>query len=522
MPNTGKKISPQAQESAPKPSKRTCAAAQAFLRLSLESRLLNGRETGWLKGTGVVKGELADLVRKTSMQDAKRAPERLNSEEVKVVYLLRNSWLVGMLVLLLSACRASSADTTPTMQTQEPLASSTPAPSPLASQTSTATLTASPNPPTGTPTEPATLTATVQEQAKSMPDVAQYFWNTLITGLEAPVFLTVPDDGSSRFFIVEQAGRILIYQNGQLNNQAFLDISQEVSLASERGLLGLAFHPNYAQNGYFYVNYTDRNGNTVIARFQVSVQNPDRAVPQSEMHLLEVSQPFANHNGGMVAFGPDGYLYLGLGDGGSAGDPQNNAQSLDTLLGKILRIDVDSSEPYAIATDNPFVNGQGQPEIWAYGLRNPWRFSFDTATGDLYIGDVGQNQWEEIDYLPAGSPGGANFGWNYMEGNHPYRDNQPENLDLTAPVAEYNHSQGCSVTGGYVYRGANLPAWNGVYLFGDYCSGSIWGLIRLAQGSWEQQILFETGARISSFAQDLQGEIYLIDLTGSISRLESK
>jgi glucose/arabinose dehydrogenase len=441
-------------------------------------------------------------------------------------YLLRNRWLVGPLILLLlAACQTSNADSTATLQAQEPVASTTDIPSAIPSSTGASTSTASPSPATGTPTQQATPTATTQEQAQSpaqMPDPTQYTWNTWITGLEAPVYMTVPDDGSGRFFFVEQAGRIRIYQNGQLNEQPFLDIRQEVSLASERGLLGLAFHPNYTQNGYFYVNYTDRNGNTVIARFQVSAQDPDRADPQSEMHLLEVNQPYANHNGGMVAFGPDGYLYLGLGDGGSAGDPHNNAQSLDTLLGKILRIDVDSSEPYAIPPDNPFLEGQGRPEIWAYGLRNPWRFSFDTATSDLYIGDVGQNEWEEIDYLPAGSSGGTNFGWNYMEGNHIYRDNQPQNLDLTPPVAEYNHSQGCSVTGGYVYRGTNLPDWDGIYLFGDYCSGIVWGLFQLSPGAWEQQKLFETGARISSFAQDLQGEVYLINLNGSISKLESK
>ena len=219
-----------------------------------------------------------------------------------------------------------------------------------------------------------------------------------------------------------------------------------------------------------------------------------------------------------------GMLYLGLGDGGSGGDPQGNGQALNTLLGKILRIDVDGGSPYAIPSSNPFVSETGKkPEIWAYGLRNPWRFSFDRLTGDLYIGDVGQNQWEEIDYLPAGSPGGANFGWNYYEGLHPY-DNQvpPAGLSTMQPVAEYSHAQGCSVTGGVVYRGTNLPEWQGVYLYGDYCSGNIWGLLRDPQGSWMNTLLFENTGRITSFGQDEQGEVYLADHTGNIARLTKK
>jgi glucose/arabinose dehydrogenase len=292
--------------------------------------------------------------------------------------------------------------------------------------------------------------------------------------------------------------------------------------------LGLAFHPDYAQNGLFFVNYTDLQGDTVIARFQVSDTDPNQALAGSEKRLIRISQPYANHNGGAVVFGPDGYLYLGLGDGGSAGDPQNNAQSLNTLLGKILRIDVNAGDPYGIPPDNPFVAAGGRPEIWAYGLRNPWRVSFDRLTGDLYIGDVGQNQWEEIDYLSADqiaqpSAGQANnFGWVYFEGNHTYSGAPPPDLQLIPPVVEYSHQFGCSVTGGVVYRGDELPAMRGIYLFGDYCTGLVWGLWRNPLGIWEQRLLFENVGRISSFGEDERGEVYLADYAGLVYQLVAK
>jgi glucose/arabinose dehydrogenase len=360
------------------------------------------------------------------------------------------------------------------------------------------------------------------EEVSVLPDPSNYTWQLVADGLERPVGLFNAGDGSARLFVLEQPGTIRMIKEGKVLSTPFLDIVDRVgSGGSEQGLLGLAFHPNYAENGHFYINYTDRNGNTVIARFNIT-DNPDQADPASEVQLLGVEQPFGNHNGGMLAFGPDGYLYLGMGDGGSAGDPFGNAQSLNTLLGKILRIDVNDGDPYSIPPDNPYVNGGGRPEIWAYGLRNPWRFSFDLLTNDLYIGDVGQNQWEEIDFLPAGSPGGANFGWNYREGAHPYEGNPPAGLNLIDPVAEYDHSQGCSVTGGYVYRDQDLLDWNGVYLYGDYCSGLVWGLLHLPDGSWQNARLFESGARITSFGQDQAGEIYLVDHQGGIYRLAKK
>lgn len=354
-------------------------------------------------------------------------------------------------------------------------------------------------------TETPTSTAT-------FPDPTAYTWQEFVSGLQRPLDLQA--DGSGRLFVVEKFGRILIIENDQLIETPFLDISDRVgSDANEQGLLGLAFHPQYAENGRFFVNYTDLNGDTVIARFQVS-SDPNVADPASEVKLLGIDQPFANHNGGVLAFGPDGYLYAGLGDGGSQGDPNGNAQNTGVLLGKILRIDVNSGDTYAVPADNPFGN-----EVWAYGLRNPWRLSFDRSTGDLYIADVGQSQWEEIDFLPAGSPGGTNFGWNHREGTHDYAGDGPEGM--IDPVAEYSHSEGgCSVTGGYVYRGS-MPEWNGIYLYGDYCTGIVWGLINTDSG-WQSQMLFDLDVNITSFGQDSSGELYLVSDNGSVFRLVLK
>ncbi len=374
-----------------------------------------------------------------------------------------------------------------------------------------------PFPPADTPTSPPPTETTVPA-ASTLPDPASYAWELVASGLTRPVDLTHAGDGSGRLFVVEQVGVIRIIQDGQVLDPPFLDLRDRVGAQSnEQGLLGLAFHPEYAVNGYFYVNYTDFRGNTHLARFQ-RTEDPNRADPASEMELLSVEQPYPNHNGGGLAFGPEGNLYAGLGDGGSAGDPQGNGQSTDTLLGKVLRLDV-NVEPYGIPADNPFVDGGGRPEIWAYGLRNPWRLAFDPLTGDLYIGDVGQNAWEEIDFQPAGAPGGLNYGWVYREGQHQYQGNPPADLSLVEPVAEYDHGQGCSVTGGVVYRGGALPAWQGVYLYGDYCTGRVWGLLRGADGGFQSAFLFATEARISSFGADEAGEAYLVDLQGNVYRL---
>jgi len=367
---------------------------------------------------------------------------------------------------------------------------------------------------------PAATTAPAAQSVQSLPAVGSAVWTPVASGLELPIGLASPLDGSGRLFVIEQAGHIHAIQDSVLQQEPFLDISANVGCCGERGLLGLAFHPRYTENGYFYVNYTDRASHSIVARYQVSEDDPNRAQPSSELRLLVIDQPYPNHNGGSVVFGPDGYLYLGFGDGGSGGDPHGNGQSTTTLLGKILRLDVDSGEPYAIPSDNPLANGGGQPEIWATGLRNPWRFAFDPLTDDLYIADVGQNAWEEVNFLPAGSPGGANFGWNYREGSHSYTGRPPGGLALIDPVAEYGHNQGCSVTGGEVYRGARLPQWQGVYLYGDYCSGLVWGLLRTPDGAWQEDLLFETGGNVSSFGLDEAGEVYLADYNGTVSRLD--
>ena len=345
--------------------------------------------------------------------------------------------------------------------------------------------------------------------AVSFPNANDYEWKLIASGLNRPVDIQPANDGSGKMFIIEKYGVIRVFENDQLLESSFLNIDDRVNdSGNEMGLLGLAFHPDYEQNGFFYVNYTGDGGDTRISRFQASGNIAD---PNSEKVLMIIEQPYPNHNGGALAFGPDGYLYAGLGDGGLAGDPHKNGQNTTSLLGKILRIDVNNGDAYGIPSDNPFGN-----EVWAYGLRNPWRISFDRLTGDLYIGDVGQGQWEEIDYLPAGSQGGANFGWSIMEGGHGYDGlAQP---DMLLPAAEYSHSEGgCSVTGGYVYRGA-MPEWNGIYLFGDYCSGKIWGLI-LSNGQWQSQVMFETGGTITTFGQDESGELYFASDSGEVYHL---
>ncbi len=355
------------------------------------------------------------------------------------------------------------------------------------------------------------------------PDPAQVRLVEAAGGFTRPLYATHAGDGSDRLFVVEQTGRIWIVQDGARVPEPFLDLSNVVTDVgqgySEQGLLGLAFHPDYADNGRFFVNYTDRRGNTAIAEYRVSADDPDRADPGSGQILLTAEQPYPNHNGGQIAFGPDGYLYIGLGDGGSGGDPQGNAQNTWTLLGKILRLDVNGDEaPYLTPPDNPFTSGLGAGEIWAYGLRNPWRFSFDRATGDLYIADVGQDVMEEVNFQPADASGGQNYGWNRREGIYSYEGGADSPRYVT-PVATYEHNQGCSITGGYVYRGEALPDLQGVYFYGDWCSGNVWALWRNEAGEWQNSLFWpNTGHAISSFGEDEIGELYLVDYGGGIYR----
>jgi len=329
--------------------------------------------------------------------------------------------------------------------------------------------------------------------------------------LNQPLFVTHAGDGSGRIFAIEKGGTIRTIPDGNL----FFDMTDKVlSDGSEQGLLGLAFHPRFKENGYFYVNYTDREGNDTVARYTATGDRREGDTA-SEQIVLSQEDPAANHNGGMLAFGPDGYLYISFGDGGGAGDTYGNGQNNDTFLAKILRIDVNSGgdRPYSVPQDNPFVDEEGtRPEIWAKGLRNAWRFSFDRETRDLYIADVGQNAWEWVAFQPAGDKVGRNYGWPITEGNHCYEAEQCDRTGLTAPVAEYSHSIGQSITGGYVYRGENSPALRGAYIFGDYVSGLLWTLYRNAAGRWVMTQVLDTDRNISSFGEDEAGELYLTDL----------
>jgi glucose/arabinose dehydrogenase len=362
------------------------------------------------------------------------------------------------------------------------------------------------------------------------------------------VHITHAGDGSGRLFVVEQAGTIRILQDGGLLAEPFLDITDRVVSGGEQGLLSVAFPPEYASKGYFYVNYTrqgegDAQGDTIVSRFFLT-EDANIADATSERPIILIDQPYGNHNGGQLAFGPDGYLYIGMGDGGDAGDPFNYAQSPASLLGKILRIDVESDklipldeaytiylptiiaprgsgealQNYRIPPTNPFTQTEGyRPEIWALGLRNPWRFSFDRATDDLYIGDVGQSEYEEVNFQPAESDGGENYGWSCKEGTHDYPPTVVENcesLNLVPPIFEYGRSTGGrSVTGGYVYRGSEYPEMQGIYFLGDYSGGIIWGL-RPVNDSWESELLLRAGFNISSFGEDEAGNLYMLDYLG--------
>lgn len=344
----------------------------------------------------------------------------------------------------------------------------------------------------------------------------------IVSGLNFPLYLTAPPGDLSRLFIVEKGGVIRIVKDGTLLPVPFLDISAQVSTAGEQGLLGMAFDPDYASSGRFVVHYTDIVGDTRLSSFRASA-DPDVADAASEAVILTADQPYSNHNGGQVSFGPDGFLYLGLGDGGSSGDPEGRGQDLSDLLGSILRIDVRSTPPYTVPADNPFVAVAGaSPEVWSYGLRNPWRFSFDRATGDLYIADVGQNRFEEVDVSPAaaGSGRGVNYGWSRMEGAHCFISGC-DATGLELPAFEYSHGQGCSITGGYVYRGGAVPALQGQYFFADFCQGWVRSF-RYSGGSATELTdwpTLSTGGSIVSFGEDAAGELYVVEAGGRVSQI---
>lgn len=342
------------------------------------------------------------------------------------------------------------------------------------------------------------------------------------SGLAYPVYLTAAPGDTSRLFIVEKGGTVRVLRHGVLLPTPFIDLSGRVTKGSEQGLLGMAFHPT---DGRVVLSFTvagpERGGRSRVATFTPGA-DPDVLDPASEQLVIEVDQPYSNHNGGHVAFGPDGYLYFGLGDGGSGGDPQGHGQDRSDLLGSLLRLDLDHGLPYTVPASNPFVGQAGaRGELWNWGLRNPWRFSFDRANGNLYIADVGQNEWEEVDVQPAASPGGENYGWAVMEGEHCYTGSGCNRNGLVMPVIEYGHGDGCSITGGYVYRGQAIPELAGTYFYGDYCDGWIRSFVYQGgtatnASSWPS---LDTGQQITSFGEDARGELYVVLAGGTIYRI---
>jgi glucose/arabinose dehydrogenase len=351
-----------------------------------------------------------------------------------------------------------------------------------------------------TVSSPTTETGTTTDRVPAGPLAVRL--RHLVRGLDSPVHLTATPSEPDRLYVVEQIGRIRIIERGRLLAQPFLDIAGEVEAGGEQGLLSVAFAPDYEESRRFYVNYTDVNGDTRVVEFE----SRDNGAPRRTRELLFVDQPYANHNGGQLAFGPDGRLYVGMGDGGSAGDPEGRAQDLGYRLGKLLSADVGESEP--------------EWRVEGVGLRNPWRFSFDRETGDLWIADVGQGDWEEIDFLPRRSPGLENYGWDVYEGTHEYEPKDLSSGRLVMPVAEYSHEEGCSITGGFIYRGEAIPRADGRYFYGDYCSGTVWTVSPRGKGvSAPQRLPFEVSA-LSSFGEDAAGELYLLSLRGDVYRLD--
>ncbi len=423
--------------------------------------------------------------------------------------------IVLALFILLAACSDVEPASTSSLVGEPPETASTATTTEASVTSSTAVGSSS-----TTTTEGATTTTT------TLTPLTGLVYEKVADGLSFPVFVDAPA-GDDRLFVATKDGQVHIITDGATLVEPFLDVSEQTNNEGEQGLLGLAFHPDYATNGLFYVHYSDRHGDTKIFEYRVS-SNPDLADPETARLLLVVTQPAGNHNGGMLAFGPDGYLYIGLGDGGGSGDRYGNGQRPDTVLSALLRIDVDEGDPvggdaYGIPPDNPFVDGGGAAEVWAYGLRNPWRFSFD---GDLlYIGDVGQNKWEEIDVASAGAAG-LNYGWPIMEGTHCFSPSSGCNTaGLNLPVIEFSHPDGCSVTGGYVYRGRAIPELAGRYFYSDYCGGWLRSFVYENGAATDQQDhTGEVGALVSvtSFGTDALGEIYVTTAGGDVWRLVPK
>ena len=407
--------------------------------------------------------------------------------------------LVVLMAALLAACGTPS-DATPGPASVSPGASSP-----------TVSATGSPPTPSASATQTAPATATTTPIATDPPPVAL---EAIAAGLSAPISIAAVPDG--RLLVNERGGRVVVVDPSDGATSTALDIGDRVLGQGEQGLLGLALDPAWPDDTSVYVHYTDGRGRTVLSEFTMTSTESLEIDPGSETVLIQLDQPFANHNGGQLAFGPDGHLYVGLGDGGAGGDPMGNGQNPETLLGSILRLDVGAGdgEPYAVPDDNPFVDGGGAPEVFLHGLRNPWRFSFDRVTGELWVADVGQNAFEEVDRVDPASDAGGNLGWNVMEASHCYGDADCSDDGLIGPVTEYGRDVGCSITGGYVYRGTAVPGLAGWYLFSDYCSGILMGIPSDVESLTPPRTLAQMGISPSAFGEDAAGELYVADIEG--------